>query len=202
MIKGLGSRGLKNCPIFMATSKVRTSSFSKNFSAAPTSSVPGLKYGPNGTIFLSSGIPDLDSNPNTPFLYFIKASKQGLVHNQPVLYASPVKNPRAFLGTLPTTLVPKDDKSRNTDAEQKDLQIAWQYKKYLGENKQHNEERGNFVSFYPLWGFLMGNRVECFSLLDCSNLAGFRDSCSKFISQFPKYDGNITSAGRIAIQSF
>nr|KAJ0227580.1 hypothetical protein LSAT_V11C100031860 [Lactuca sativa] len=208
----------------MATGKVRTSSFSKNFSAAPTSSVPGLKYGPNGTIFLSSGIPDLDSNPNTPFLYFIKASKQydnnflmdelfllyleilgggfhlgslvmimedteaphhmlllrtfmsqGLVHNQPVLYASPIKNPRAFLGTLPTTLVPKDDKSRNTDAEQKDLRIAWQYKKYLGENKQHNEERGNFVSFYPLWGFLMGNRVECFSLLDCSNLAGFRD---------------------------
>lgn len=43
---------------------------------------------------------------------------QGLVHNQPVLYASPIKNPRAFLGTLPTTLVPKDDKSRNTDAEQ------------------------------------------------------------------------------------
>nr|KAJ0193009.1 hypothetical protein LSAT_V11C800396420 [Lactuca sativa] len=181
-------RGLKNCSIFMATGKVRTSSFSKNFSAAPTSSVPGLKYGPNGTIFLSSGIPDLDSNPNTPFLYFIKASEQilgggfhlgsmvmimedteaphhmlllrtfmsqGLVHNQPVLYASPIKNPRAFLGTLPITLVPKDDKSRNTDAEQKDLRIAWQYKKYLGENKQHNEERGNFVSFYPLWGFLI-----------------------------------------------
>nr|KAJ0189123.1 hypothetical protein LSAT_V11C800406050 [Lactuca sativa] len=168
MIKGLGSRGLKNCSIFMATGKVRTSSFSKNFSAAPTSSVPGLKYGPNGTIFLSSGIPDLD------------------IHNQPVLYASPIKNPRAFLGTWPITLVPKDDKSRNTDAEQKDLRIAWQYKKYLGENKQHNEERGNFVSFYPLWGFLMGNRVECFSLLDCSNLDGFRDSCSKFISQFPK----------------
>lgn len=60
----------------MATGKVRTSSFSKKFSAAPTSSVPGLKYGPNGTIFLSSGIPDLDSNPNTPFLYFIKASEQ------------------------------------------------------------------------------------------------------------------------------
>lgn len=43
---------------------------------------------------------------------------QGLVHNQPVLYASPIKNPRAFLGTWPITLVPKDDKSRNTDAEQ------------------------------------------------------------------------------------
>ncbi|KAL7609345.1 hypothetical protein Lser_V15G10807 [Lactuca serriola] len=72
----------------------------------------------------------------------------GLVHNQPVLYASPVKNPRAFLGTLPTSLVPKDDKSRNTDAEQKDLRIAWQYKKYLGENKQHNEER--VKNCYPI----------------------------------------------------
>ncbi|KAL7585965.1 elongator complex protein 4-like [Lactuca sativa] len=204
----------------MATGKVRTSSFSKNFSAAPTSSVPGLKYGPNGTIFLSSGIPDLDKILGGGFhlgslvmimedteaphhmLLLRTFMSQGLVHNQPVLYASPIKNPRAFLGTLPITLVPKDDKSRNTDAEQKDLRIAWQYKKYLGENKQHNEERGNFVSFYPLWGFLMGNRVECFSLLDCSNLDGFRDSCSKFISQFPKYDGNITSVGRIAIQSF
>ncbi|CAI9271634.1 unnamed protein product [Lactuca saligna] len=178
----------------MATSKVRTSSFSKNFSAAPTSSVLGLKYGPNGTIFLSSGIPDLDKILGGGFhlgsLVMIMEDteaphhmpllrtfmSQGLVHNQPVLYASPIKNPRAFLGTLPTTLVPKDDKSRNTDAEHKDLRIAWQYKKYLGENKQHNEERGNF----------MGNHVECFSLLDCSNLAGFCDSCSKFISQFPK----------------
>ncbi|CAI9293551.1 unnamed protein product [Lactuca saligna] len=151
--------GLKNYPIFMATSKVRTSSFSKNFSAAPTSSVPGLKYGPNGTIFLSSGIPDLDKILGGGFhlrslvmimedteaphhmLLLRTFMSQGLVHNQLVLYASPVKNPRAFLGSLPTTLVPKDDKSRNTDAEQKDLRIAWQYKKYLGENKQHNEER-------------------------------------------------------------
>nr|KAJ0203243.1 hypothetical protein LSAT_V11C500239030 [Lactuca sativa] len=119
----------------------------------------------------------------------------GLVHNQPVLYASPVKNPSAFLRTLPITLVPKDDKSRNTDAEQKDLRIAWQYKKYLGENKQHNEERDGKIEYCnefdlrkPIENHLItGNRVECFSLLDCSNLAGFRDSCSKFISQFPKY---------------
>lgn len=43
---------------------------------------------------------------------------QGLIHNQPVLYASPSKSPRAFLGTLPTTLVSKDDKSHKSDAEQ------------------------------------------------------------------------------------
>ncbi|CAI9302176.1 unnamed protein product [Lactuca saligna] len=98
----------------MATCKVRTSSFSKNFSAAPTSSVPGLK------------------------------------------------RICGLLGNIRSTL-----------------------------GKISNITRSE-----------MGNRVECFSLLDCLNLVGFRDSCSKFISQFPKYDGNITSAGRIAIQSF
>ncbi|KAL7616451.1 hypothetical protein Lser_V15G02137 [Lactuca serriola] len=190
----------------MATSKVRTSSFSKNFSAAPTSSVPGLKYGPNGTIFLSSGIPDLDKILGGGFhlgslvmimedteaphhmLLLRTFMSQGLVHNQPVLYASPVKNPRAFLGTLPTTIVPKDDKSRNTDAEQKDLRIAWQYKKYLGENKPHNEERDGKIEYCnefdlrkPIEKHLItGNRLECFSLLDCSNLAGFRDSRWKY----------------------
>ncbi|KAL4592928.1 hypothetical protein LXL04_005935 [Taraxacum kok-saghyz] len=211
----------------MATSKIRTSSFSRNIATAPPSSVPGLKYGPNGTIFLSSGIPDLDKilgggfhlgslvmimeDTDAPhhMLLLRTFMSQGLVHNQPVLYASPVKNPRAFLGTLPTTFVPKDDnKSRNTDEQQKDLRIAWQYKKYLGENKQ--EERDGKMEYCndfdlrkPIEKHLiMGNRVECVSLLDCSNLDGFRDISSKFISQFPRYDGNITSAGRIAIQSF
>ncbi|KAJ9556265.1 hypothetical protein OSB04_010879 [Centaurea solstitialis] len=146
----------------MATNKGRTSSFSRNFSAAPTSSIPGLKYGPNGTIFLSSGVPDLDKILGGGFhlgslvmimedteaphhmLLLRNFMSQGLVHNQPILYASPSTNPRAFLGTLPTTLASKDDRSRNAnaDAEQKDLRIAWQYKKYLGENKPHIEERG------------------------------------------------------------
>lgn len=47
----------------MATStKPRTSSFSRNVAAVGSPHIPGLKYGPNGTAFLSSGIPDLDSN--------------------------------------------------------------------------------------------------------------------------------------------
>lgn len=211
----------------MAANKGRTSSFSRNFSAAPTSSIPGLKYGPNGTIFLSSGVPDLDKILGGGFhlgslvmvmedteaphhmLLLRNFMSQGLVHNQPVLYASPSTNPRAFLGTLPTTLVSKDDRSRNADAEQKDLRIAWQYKKYLGENKPHIEERDGKVEYCNEFDLrkpiekhlIMGNRVECISLLDCSSLAGFRESCSKFLSQLPRYDGNITSAGRIAIQS-
>lgn len=49
---------------YMAANKPRTASFSRNFASAPTavSQIPGLKHGPNGTMFLSSGIPDLDSN--------------------------------------------------------------------------------------------------------------------------------------------
>lgn len=46
----------------MAATKTRTSSFSRNFSGASSPQIPGLKHGPNGTMFVSSGIPDLDSN--------------------------------------------------------------------------------------------------------------------------------------------
>lgn len=35
---------------------------------------------------------------------------QGVVHNQPLLYASPSKDPRAFLGTLPSSMSLKDEK--------------------------------------------------------------------------------------------
>lgn len=43
---------------------------------------------------------------------------QGLVHNQPLLYASPSKEPRQFLGTLPSPAVPKDDKSSHRDPDE------------------------------------------------------------------------------------
>lgn len=50
--------------IYMAGNKPRAGSFSRNFTAASNtiSQIPGLKHGPNGTMFLSSGILDLDSN--------------------------------------------------------------------------------------------------------------------------------------------
>lgn len=54
----------------MAATKTRSSSFSRNISVASTPQIPGLKCGPNGTIFVSSGIPDLDSNsPHNQSLY-------------------------------------------------------------------------------------------------------------------------------------
>lgn len=43
---------------------------------------------------------------------------QGLVHNQPLLYASPSRDPRGFLGTLPSPGTSKDNKSRDSSAEQ------------------------------------------------------------------------------------
>lgn len=43
---------------------------------------------------------------------------QGLVQNQPLLYASPAKDPRGFLGTLPSPSSSKDEKLRKQDTEQ------------------------------------------------------------------------------------
>lgn len=40
---------------------------------------------------------------------------QGLVHKQPLLYASPSRDPRGFLGTLPSPGSFKDDKSQEND---------------------------------------------------------------------------------------
>ena len=43
---------------------------------------------------------------------------QGLVHNQPLLYASPARDPRGFLGTLPSPATSKGDKSPEHDPDQ------------------------------------------------------------------------------------
>lgn len=51
----------------MAATRARVSSFSRNVSTV-TSQNHGLKHGPNGTMFISSGIPDLDSNYLFDFL--------------------------------------------------------------------------------------------------------------------------------------
>ncbi|KAJ7953498.1 Elongator complex protein 4 [Quillaja saponaria] len=136
----------------MAPTKNRVSSFSRSLSAATSSRSPGLKYGPNGTMFKSPGIPDLDKilgggislgivmvmeDAEAPHQMLLLRNfiSQGLVHGQPLLYASPSKESRGFLGTLPSPGSPKDDKSRNHDINQwqEDLRIAWQYKKYMGD---------------------------------------------------------------------
>jgi elongator complex protein 4 len=215
----------------MTTTKNRTSSFSRNFSTPTASQNPGLRCGPNGTIFASSGIPDLDKILGGGFalgsivmvmedneaphhmLLLRNFMSQGLVHNQPLLYSSPEKDPKYFLGTLPNPVSSKDDKSHIQVTEQdKALRIAWQYKKYIGENQQNSDNLRDGKCEYcnefdlrkPLERHLiLGKRIECISLEDCANLTTLRDRCSTFLSQLSRYDGsNATSAGRIAIQSF
>ncbi|KAM5548415.1 elongator complex protein 4 [Rosa sericea] len=213
----------------MAATKTRTSSFSRSFSGASSPQIPGLKHGPNGTMFVSSGIPDLDKILGGGFalgslvmvmedaeaphhmLLLRNFMSQGLVHNQPLLYASAAKDPRQFLGTLPSPAVPKDEKSSHRDPDQeKGLRIAWQYKKYFGENQQgfdsqngKHEFCNNFDLRKPLERqFLTGKRIDCASILDSPNLVTLYDRCATFLSQFPRSDSNISCVGRIAIQSF
>lgn len=144
----------------MATPRTRASSFSRNVPSTAAPQVPGVKSGPNGTLFLSSGISDLDKilgggfplgslvvvmeDPEAPhhMLLLRNFMSQGLVLNQPLLYASPAKDPRGFLGTLPSPVSSKDDKPLDRDSEQeKGLRIAWQYKKYFGENQQNSNSQ-------------------------------------------------------------
>ncbi|XP_022742832.1 elongator complex protein 4-like isoform X2 [Durio zibethinus] len=220
----------------MAAAKTRASSFSRNLSAAAPSQGPGLKCGPNGLVFLSSGIPDLDKILGGGFplgslvmvmedaeaphhmLLLRNFMAQGLVHNQPLLYASPARDPRGFLGTLPSPAASKDNKSYETDPDQsknlqeKGLRIAWQYKKYFGENQLNfdgqkgslsldgkHEYSNEFDLRKPLdRHFLNRQHVDCVSIQDSPDLSVLRDRCSTFSSQFPR----VSCAGRIAIQSF
>ncbi|XVF84020.1 hypothetical protein PTKIN_Ptkin16aG0541100 [Pterospermum kingtungense] len=214
----------------MAAAKTRTSSFSRNLSTAALSQGPGLKSGPNGTVFLSSGIPDLDKILGGGFplgslvlvmedaeaphhmLLLRNFMAQGLVHNQSLLYASPARDPRGFLGTLPSPATSKDDKSRKINPDQeKGLRIAWQYKKYFGENQLNfdgqRDGKHDYCNEFDLRKplerhFFNAQRVDCVSFLDSPDLSTLRDRCATFLSQFPRNDGSVSCAGRIAIQSF
>ncbi|KAH6808099.1 Paxneb protein-like protein [Perilla frutescens var. frutescens] len=211
----------------MAANKPRTASFSRNFTAASSSvpSIPGLKHGPNGTMLLSSGIPDLDKilgggfalgslvmvmeDPEAPHHMLLRNfMSQGLVHHQPLIYASPAKDPRGFLGTLPNPMVSKDVKSRVHETEQeKGLRIAWQYKKYFGEHSSESPRDGkseycnDFDLRKPLERhYFSGHQIECVSLKESADLGAFHERCSNFLSEANRNFGSMTG-GRIAIQS-
>ncbi|KAF9618765.1 hypothetical protein IFM89_002460 [Coptis chinensis] len=209
--------------------KQKMSSFSRNLADSRLPQIPGVKHGPNGTSFVSTGIPDLDKILGGGFhlgslvmvmedgeaphhlLLLRNFMSQGLVHNQPLLYASPSNDPKSFLGTLPSPVSPKDDKSRGPETEQeKGLRIAWQYRKYFGENQLNNENNKDAKKEYcnefdlrkPLKVPSLGaQHIDCFSILESPNLTAFRDRCSTFLAQVPRNDKGIGCAGRIAIQS-
>ncbi|KAL2905880.1 Elongator complex protein 4 [Bienertia sinuspersici] len=205
------------------TTKARTSSFSRNPLAGPTSQIPGLKPGPNGAVFVSSGIPDLDrilgggfclgslimvmEDPEAPhhMLLLRNFMAQGLLHNQPLLYGSSSKDPKGFLGTLPNPMSPKDDKPRDRGTEQdKDLRIAWQYKKYSRENQldSNHEFCSTFDLRKPLERqYFGGKHVDCVSTQDLT-LDILLQRCSTFLAQNSRSGSSISCGGRIAIQSF
>lgn len=209
----------------------KTSSFTRAVPSQAVGRVPGLKPGPNASTLVSTGISDLDKilggglalgtvvmvmeDAEAPhhLLLLRNFMSQGIVHNQRLLYASPSKDPRAFLGTLPTPISSKDDKCEpilRQDLEQeKGLRIAWQYKKYFGEQRDvenHTDSRqycNDFDLRKPLERQLLGAKlIDCISLQDSPNPAVLRDHCSTFLSQLPRASAaGVGCAGRIAIQS-
>ncbi|CAL1387601.1 unnamed protein product [Linum trigynum] len=92
---------------------------------------------------------------------------------------------------------------------EKGLRIAWQYKKYFGENQSNlDAQRDNkqyFSNEFDLWRpldrhFYTTQHVDCISTQDLPNLAPLQECCTSFLSHFPS-DSNIVCTGRIAIQS-
>ncbi|RLN17013.1 elongator complex protein 4 [Panicum miliaceum] len=171
------------------------SSFSRTTSnpAASSSGAAGVKLGPNGAAFVSSGIPDLDR---------------------------PLKEPRLFLGTLPAPVSSSKEDGRHrvmgagvsSDGRGNDegLRIAWQYKKYFGDEKassaEHKDNKQKISNDFdlrkPLERHLLnGQNIECVSTQDADNLRDLQDHCSTFLSKLPGKDCGSLTAGRIAIQS-
>ncbi|BAT96852.1 hypothetical protein LR48_Vigan11g163100 [Vigna angularis] len=210
----------------MATTRARISSFSRNVSTV-TSQNPGLKHGPNGTMLISSGIPDLDKILGGGFplgslvmvmedeeaphhmLLLRNFMSQGLVQKQPLLYASAYRDPKRFLGTLPSPASSKGDKSSDLSHE-KDIRIAWQYKKYFVDSQlnlnTNNGGQQDYCNDFDLRKpldrhYFSGSNVDCVCFKDSPNLSALQDRCAEFLAKLSRNEGNISSAGRIAIQS-
>ncbi|KAE8704848.1 Elongator complex protein 4 [Hibiscus syriacus] len=95
--------------------------------------------------------------------------------------------------------------------QEKGLRIAWQYKKYFGENQLNfdgqrdgkREYSNEFDLRKPLERHLTnGQRMDCVSIKDSCDLSTLQDRCATFLSQLPRNGGSISCAGCIAIQSF
>ncbi|AQL04710.1 Elongator complex protein 4 [Zea mays] len=82
---------------------------------------------------------------------------QGVVHKQPLLFSGAMKEPVLFLGTLPAPVSSSKEDGRHramgpaasSDGRANDegLRIAWQYKKYFGDDKTSRAEHkgGSFT---------------------------------------------------------
>ncbi|KAE8689120.1 Elongator complex protein 4 [Hibiscus syriacus] len=170
-------------PTAMATAKIRSSSFSRNLSTAAPSVGPILIG--NGFLLGSLVMVMEDAEAPQHMLLLRNFMTRGLVHGQHLLYASPVRDPRGVLGTLPSPAVSKYDKSREPDPNQeKGMRIAWQYKKYFSENQltfdgQRDGKReysNEFDLRKPLERHLInGQCIDCVSIHDFSDLFTLHD---------------------------
>uniref|UniRef100_A0ACD5ZH33 Uncharacterized protein n=1 Tax=Avena sativa TaxID=4498 RepID=A0ACD5ZH33_AVESA len=230
---GVGGQALGRSSFSRAASSKNASSSS----SSPTAS--GVKLGPNGAAFVSSGIPDLDrilgggfllgsvvmvmEDSDAPHhLLLLRAfMAQGVVHKQPLLFAGPMKEPRSFLGALPAPVASSKEDARHRamgggasgDGRGNDegLRIAWQYRKYFGDERtsgaEHRDNKqqefsNDFDLRKPLERHLLNaQHIECLSTQDADTLSDLQDRCSTFISRHPRKDGGNLNAGRIAIQS-
>ncbi|KAM0878781.1 hypothetical protein ACQ4PT_034665 [Festuca glaucescens] len=90
------------------------------------------------------------------------------------------------------------------------LRIAWQYRKYFGDERssgaEHRDNKQEFSNDFDLRKplerhLLTAQHIECFSTQDADALSDLQNHCSTFISRHPRKDGGALNAGRIAIQS-
>lgn len=159
---------------------------------------------------------------------------QGLVHSQPLFFASPLPSPTAFLGTLPAIAIVRESKSRSMGPKdsngQDELRIAWQYRRYLTEQKELEERRlrqqertasswapsssslnqataggsyefcNEFDMRKPLERSLLIG-AKCESLASGAHLGGLLDQCKDFVGKLNRPVGEVQIVGRLALQS-
>ncbi|CAA7394313.1 unnamed protein product [Spirodela intermedia] len=222
----------------MATAAAGSSSFRRtnpsvtSLGGSPaTAAAAGVKRGPNAALYVSSGIPTLDAILGGGFLLgslvmIVEDAEaphhllllrnfmaQGLIHTQPLLFASSTVDPRAFMGTLPSPLSSPSSSASSSSAQLAKgigLRIAWQYRKYFGPQKDapqgNNGDKKEFSCEFDLRKpldkhLLIGEHIESARVQDYPNLGSLLDHCCAFLSRLQKNDSGIQCAGRIVIQS-
>ncbi|XP_078437237.1 paxneb protein-like protein isoform X1 [Wolffia australiana] len=200
----------------MAKVGIAGSSFRRRSDASSTAAA-GLKRGASGALFISSGIPTLDAilggglhvgslvmiveDAEAPhhLLLLRNFMGQALIHSQPLLFASAAVDPRDFLGTLPAPMSSPSSAEEHLQP-QRDLRIAWQYRKYFGGEKGDlqptNGDIKDFSCEFDLRKsldkrFLVGEHIGTTKVQDHPNLGSLFDHCSAFLSRQPKNDTNI-----------